>query len=81
MGRAFFLIAYGMAWGYVIHAKEIDKKLVAIARDLWEEGVRTRVAVEMNEYDRQMAYRASLDIMPDTNISPHPEGAKIVAAG
>ena len=62
MGKAFFLIAYGMAWGYVIHAKEIDKKVAVAARELWEDHVRTRVRVEMSEYDRQMLLRFPEDL-------------------
>lgn len=72
MGKAFFLIAYGMAWGYVIHAKEIDKKLIAFGRELWEDGIRSRVAIEMHEYDRQMAFRAALGLPEDEHTEKIP---------
>ena len=89
MGKAFLLIAYGMAWGYVIHAKEIDKKVAAVARDAWEGYQRAKTRISVHEVNRLEALAPGIhDWDPDCDVpgcpvhgNPRPEGAKIVATG
>lgn len=58
-----------MAWGYVIHAKEIDKKVARVIRDGWEDYVRQTTRIQMEE------------IRLRTLPGPHPEGVNKLATG